>query len=114
LRKHLTYFVPGPYTSRQRSSKAFTISLDTCPKNAAETVACTGFENANARSSVMSVEPALCSSGIRMDGLWEWRCPVLPWGQLGEADWKRHTVESVLNRGVEEEATACTDIRALS
>jgi hypothetical protein len=59
LSAHLIYFLPGPYTSMQRSSKALTISSDTCPKNAAETAACTGFENAKARSSVTSVGPAL-------------------------------------------------------
>jgi hypothetical protein len=71
----LIYFVPGPYTSMQRSSKALTISLDTCPKNAAETVACTGFEKANARSSVTSVGPVLCSATdmacvSKIDGCW--------------------------------------------
>lgn len=56
---HQIYLILGPYTFRQRSSKALTISLDTCPKNAAETVACTGFENAKARSSVTSVGVAV-------------------------------------------------------
>ena len=104
---HPIYFCPGPCTSIHRSSNAFTISLDTCPKNAAENVACTGFENANARSSVTSVGPALCDMACasRECGSWGgW--PALGWGDLGEAGWKRHIVERVLKRGVEEDATA--------
>jgi hypothetical protein len=99
----------------QCSSKALTISLDTCPKNAAETFACTGFENANVRSSVTSVGPVLCcptevvgvsgADGFGGGG----RCPALAWGEFGEVDWNRHVVESVLKSGVEEDATACVD-----
>lgn len=46
MRYSTPYANPGPYTSMQRSSKALTISLETCPKNADETDACIGLANA--------------------------------------------------------------------
>lgn len=107
----LIYLFPGPYTSKQRSSKALTMSLETCPKNVADIVACTGFENANARSSVTSVGPAwsfkkMGDSWDVCDDLGRGSWPALGWGEDGDAGWKRHVVESVLNSGEDEDATA--------
>lgn len=120
---HAFYLLPGPYITKHRSSNALTICLDTCPKNAADTVACTGFANANDRSRVNSVGPEW-SAEIRwcdVDGedeadklgadvFWGGGRPlVLGCGDRGEAGWKRHVVVSVLNSGVDDDATASTD-----
>ncbi len=53
----VSHLFPGPYTSKQRSSNALTIILETCPKNAAETAAWTGLANAKDKSRVTSVGP---------------------------------------------------------
>lgn len=71
------------------------MSVDTLPKNAADTTECNGFSNAKARSSVTRVGPAsgewlstatgpLASpwSGGQLEG----------WGEVEEAGWKRHVV----------------------
>lgn len=102
----ILYLLPGPYTSKQRSSKALTMSLDTCPKKVAEIVACTGFENAKARSRVTRVGPALWPAGT-MEELGG-NCLVLRWGEFGDAGWNRQVVESVLKSGVDDDAIAYT------
>ena len=72
IRRSDSYCCPGPYKSKHRSSNAETIILDTCPKNAADTAACTGLAKENARSSVTNVgpssrAPALASPGTEVD-----------------------------------------------
>lgn len=74
---------------RHRSSKAFTINLDTCPKNAEDTAACTGLAKEKARSSVTKVGPL--SSSVSCDAPTVDECCkigglLLICGEVGDAD----------------------------
>jgi hypothetical protein len=77
------------------------MSLDTCPKKADETVACSGFANANAKSKLTSVGEE------SVDCLKERLSPAAGGVDAdGGIDWNRQVVVSVLKRGVEDDATA--------
>jgi hypothetical protein len=90
-----------PYTFAHRSSNAFTMRRDTCPKKDDDTAAWIGLANANARSRVTRVaaESAGCCAA------------EIPASKIGGADgiaidWKRQVVVSSLKSGVDDDATA--------
>ena len=77
---------PRPYTSSHRSSNARIIKPETCPKNFAEIAACRGFAKAKTISYLTRVDSFPSEAFVPGSNL--------------------QVVSRVLNRGVEEDATA--------